>query len=166
MQYEGHLYRAVNPIYAQEPLSGIGAKYYGGRFNAKGIEALYTSLSPETAIKEANQVGALQPTTLVSYKANIGPIFDGRDHVLISEYSMTVSDLSTNTWREEMNTGGKSTTQTFANELISNGYKGLIVPSYMKGALITDVNLVLWNWSSDKNNVFRLIDDENRLSSL
>lgn len=165
MQFKGHLYRALNPIYAKEPLSGIGAKRYGGRFNAKGIEALYTSLSPETAIKESNQVGSLQPTTLVSYLANISPVFDGRDHGLISEYSMTAADLSTNTWRDEMISIGKSKTQIFANQLIDGGYRGLIVPSYAKGALATDINLVLWNWPTDNENTFHLIDDENRLSN-
>ena len=74
-RYTGPLYRALNPVYAREPLSGRGAELYGGRFNAKGTPALYTSLDPATALREANPVGRPQPTTLVSYKADLGPIF-------------------------------------------------------------------------------------------
>ncbi len=76
MRYQGKLYRALNPIYAREPLSGRGAELYGGRFNPKGVPALYTSLAIMTALKEANQLGSLQPTTLVSYDAEIERVFD------------------------------------------------------------------------------------------
>jgi RES domain-containing protein len=66
ISYQGKLYRALNPVYAQEPLSGRVAELYGGRFNPKGVPALSTSLAVLTALREANQVGNLQPTTLVS----------------------------------------------------------------------------------------------------
>jgi RES domain-containing protein len=79
MNYQGTLYRALKPIYAREPLSGRGAELYGGRFNAKGTPALYTSLTIMTALKEANQVGSLQPATLVSYEADIENVCDCRD---------------------------------------------------------------------------------------
>lgn len=84
MRYQGKLYRALNPIYAREPLSGRGAELYGGRFNPKGMPALYTSLTIMTALKEANQVGNLQPTTLVSYDADIEHVFDCREEGLAS----------------------------------------------------------------------------------
>ncbi|WP_427832687.1 RES family NAD+ phosphorylase [Agrobacterium pusense] len=61
MKYQGKLYRALNPVYAREPLSGRGAELYGGRFNPKGMPALYTSVTVITALKEANQAGSLQP---------------------------------------------------------------------------------------------------------
>lgn len=35
MRYVGLLYRALNPVHAREPLSGEGARRYGGRFNAR-----------------------------------------------------------------------------------------------------------------------------------
>ena len=79
MLYRGPLYRALNPIYAREPLSGRGAELYGGRFNPKGVPALYSSLTVMTALREANQAGSLQPTTLVSYDAEIADVFDCRD---------------------------------------------------------------------------------------
>ena len=62
MRFRGRLYRALNPVYAREPLSGRDAQLFGGRFNPKGVPALYTSLSILTAIKEANQVRHLPGT--------------------------------------------------------------------------------------------------------
>lgn len=53
MHFKGKLYRAINPIFAQDPLSGRGEALYGGRFNRKGTPALYTSLSIMTALREA-----------------------------------------------------------------------------------------------------------------
>lgn len=74
MRFQGELYRALNPIYAREPMSGRGAELYGGRFNRKGTPALYMSLSVMTALREANQAGSLQPTMLVSYDADIASV--------------------------------------------------------------------------------------------
>ena len=79
MHYSGKLYRAFNPAYASEPLSGRGAELHGGRFNPKGTPALYLALSPHTALQEANQAGSFQPTTVVSYDADIDSLFDARD---------------------------------------------------------------------------------------
>ena len=42
MRFQGILYRALNPMRAREPLSGEGARLYGGRFNPRGTPALYT----------------------------------------------------------------------------------------------------------------------------
>jgi len=79
MRYAGLLYRALNPRWHREPLSGEGARLYGGRFNPKGTPALYTALSIATAIRETNQVGTLQPTTVVAYEADLDPVFDAEE---------------------------------------------------------------------------------------
>ena len=96
----GRLYRALNPVYARQPLSGRGAGLYGGRFNAKGTEALYTATDPATALREANQVGDLQPTTLVSYRADLGPVFDTRDADALTDQGMTDQGLADPAWRK------------------------------------------------------------------
>lgn len=79
MRFQGTLYRALNPRWAREPLSGEGARLHGGRFTPRGVPALYASTDVLTAVREANQVGALQPTVLVSYEADLEPVLDGRD---------------------------------------------------------------------------------------
>ena len=43
---------------------GRRGRLRGGRFNPKGIPALYTAMSVMNAIREANQIGTLRPTML------------------------------------------------------------------------------------------------------
>lgn len=163
MRYHGLLYRALNPIRAREPLSGEGARIHGGRFNPKGVAALYTSMSIMTAIKEANQVGTLQPTTLVAYHADVAEVFDGTDAAGLAEYDLTPADLAANDWRIRMREDGRAPTQRFSERLIADGYVGLKIRSFVQGAKTDDVNLVLWSWGSDLPTRLLVNDDEGRL---
>ncbi|MFV0302812.1 MAG: RES family NAD+ phosphorylase [Paracoccus sp. (in: a-proteobacteria)] len=43
MRYRGECFRAHNPRWSFEPLSGEGARRHGGRFNPPGVPALYLS---------------------------------------------------------------------------------------------------------------------------
>jgi len=164
MIYRGHLFRALNPIYARDPLSGRGAELYGGRFNRKGVPALYASLNVTTALREANQVGSFQPTTLVSYDADIRSVFDARDASALAMEGIDHETLSDPTWRDQMKASGASATQLFAGNLIAKGYHGLLVRSFAAGTTENDVNLVLWQWSSSPPSRLTLIDDEGRLA--
>jgi RES domain-containing protein len=164
MLYRGPLFRALNPIYAREPLSGRGAELYGGRFNPKGVPALYSSLTPLTALREANQAGSLQPTTLVSYDAEIDGVFDTRDEAALAAEGMDTASLADNTWRDQMKATGEATTQAFARGLIAKGYRAMFVRSFAPGATKDDLNLVLWQWGDSLPSRLTLIDDENRLS--
>jgi RES domain-containing protein len=164
LRYHGRLYRALNPIYAREPLSGRGAELYGGRFNPKGVSALYASLSVMTALREANQAGNLQPTTLVSYDAEIEHVFDCRDETALAAEGMDAVALADATWRDQMKADGEARTQIFARRLIAAGYNALVVRSFAPGATTDDLNLVLWRWGAAVPSRLTLIDDENRLS--
>jgi RES domain-containing protein len=163
IRFAGKLYRALNPVYAREPLSGLGAELYGGRFNPKSVPALYLSLSVMTALREVNQVGNLQPTTLVSYDAEIDDIFDSRDEAAIVGADMDMAALGDTTWRDQMKTTGEARTQAFARRLIAAGYNGLLVRSFAPGSSVDDMNLVLWRWGEDAPSRLVPVDDENRL---
>jgi len=163
VHYRGLLYRALNPIYASEPLSGHGSKLYRGRFNPKGIAALYTSLSPETAIRESNQVGSLQPTMLVCYQAEIDGIFDSNSPELLQKYDLTSDQLAIDDWRDQMMAEGRSTTQNIAMRLVNEGYTGLLVRSFAYGTTGRDKNIVLWRWGKKTSAKLQVIDDEDRL---
>ncbi len=163
LTYSGKLYRALNPVYARDPMSGRGAELYGGRFNPKGVPALYSSTSVQTALREANQVGDLQPTTLVCYRAKSEMIFDTGDAAAVSAAGLDEAGLADPTWRDQMKTKGEARTQRFARALIAAGYNGLLVRSFAKGAGSGDMNLVLWKWGSTAPSHLELIDDEDRL---
>jgi len=161
--YSGKLYRALNPVYAREPMSGRGAALYGGRFNPKGVPALYTSTSVLTALREANQVGDLQPTTLVCYRAEIEMVFDTTDRAALEAAGLDEVALADPAWRDQMKTTGQARTQRFASDLVTAGYNGLLVRSFAKGAGPGDMNLVLWKWGTAAPCCLELIDDEDRL---
>lgn len=164
-RFEGPLYRALNPVYARTPLSGDGAARYGGRFNAKGTPALYAALDPTTALRESNQVGSLQPTVLVSYRAALGPIFDARDSAALAARGMTPDALADPAWRMTMIKAGRAPTQAFAAALAGEGFAGLLVQSFAKGAVPGALNLVLWRWQGADHQL-EVIDDEDRLSRM
>ena len=152
----------MNPVYAREPFSGRGAALYGGRFNPKGVAALYTSLTIIGAIREANQAGTLQPTMIVAYEADFDTIFDTRDEEGLEHFGMNSASLADAGWRDRMRKEGKAPGQKFAENLIEQGYQGLLVESFAQGTSETDLNLVLWKWTSPAR--LTLIDDEGRLA--
>lgn len=164
MHYKGKLYRALNPLYAREPLSGLGAELYGGRFNPKGMPALYTSLTIMTALREANQAESLQLTTLVAYDADCERLFDPPDAHLLEKHWIAPQALSNTTWRDEMNLRGEALKQQLARDLKQAGFHGLIVRSFAPGTTDADLNIVLWTWGTSLPNRLSLIDDERRLS--
>lgn len=154
----------MNPIYARQPLSGRGAEMFGGRFNPKGVPALYTCLSVMTALREANQVGHLQPTTLVSYEGDIQNVFDCRDQAALQAQGVEPAVLADNNWRTAMRSGADAPTQALARRLKAQGHNGLLVRSFARGADDGDLNLVLWRWSDAAPHRLTVIDDEGRLT--
>ncbi|WP_370584386.1 RES family NAD+ phosphorylase [Novosphingobium sp. ES2-1] len=121
--------------------------------------ALYTSLAPQTALREANQVGTLQPTTLVAYRADIGPLLDGRDTAVLQPFGMAPAELGGPSWRDRMLSGKPVPTQDLAEAAIAQGYVGIVVSSYARGAPADALNLVLWEWEGRVT----LVDDDDRL---
>jgi RES domain-containing protein len=70
-------YRFHAPRYAALPVSGTGAALHGGRFNRRGIEALYLSTNVATAHAEYSQDELLTPPgTLVTYQVTLGKVVD------------------------------------------------------------------------------------------
>ena len=165
MRYKGLVYRAHNPQWAWTPLSGEGARRYGGRFNRRGVPALYTSLSPLTAIREAEPLGRpMQPLTLCAYDVDAQPIFDALDAELCKALHVGASDLECPTWEAEMRAGSVPASQALAERLVVAGYAGMCVQSFAKGAGDSDANLVMWRWSPNRPARVVLIDDEDRLA--
>ena len=164
-RYVGPLYRALNPVYARDPLSGQGAAVHGGRFNARGTPALYTALDPTTALREANQVGSLQPTVLVCYGADIGPIFDTGDVEALCQYDLSPQLLADPGWRSRMLNGRPVPTQALAHRLTADGFAGLVTRSFAQGATESSLNIILWRWTG-AGCVLNVVDDENRLGRM
>ena len=165
MRFRGMVYRAHNPQWSWTPLSGEGARRYGGRFNRRGIPALYTSLAPLTAVREAQPLGrTLQPITLCAYEVDTEPVFDALDEEQCRSLGVDDPDLACPTWEAQMLAGSVPASQALADRLIAAGYAGMRVRSFAAGSGANDLNLVMWKWSPNRPDRVVHIDDEGRLS--
>ncbi len=166
MRFCGVVYRAHNPEWSWTPLSGEGARRHGGRFNRRGMRALYTSLTPLTAIREAQPLGRpMQPLTLCAYEVDAEPVLDTRDEVERAAFGVGEADLLCPAWEAEMLDGAVPSSHALADRLVAAGQVGMVVQSFAHGAGPDDLNLVLWKWSPERPSRVVLIDDEDRLSS-
>lgn len=164
MRFRGHVYRAHNPHWIWPPVSGEGARLHGGRFNRVGLPALYTSLSPVTALREVSGIGVpMQPVLLCSYEVDSGPIFDASDPARRKAFAISNPDLACPNWERETRQGGVPASQALADRLIVAGYAGMLVRSFAHGAGPADRNLVFWRWGDALPSRVRLVDDEGRL---
>ena len=164
MRFQGLAYRAHNPLWAWNPLSGEGARRRGGRFNRKGLNALYLSLSPVTALKEVQPPKQpLQPIVLCAYEIDVAPILDCTDERQRDEMGIADKDLTCPNWEMEMYSGLIPASQVLVDLLLASGFAGMRVRSFAAGAGPDDLNLVLWKWSAELPTRVVLIDDENRL---
>jgi RES domain-containing protein len=70
-------HRYLTPKWAFLPISGAGAAIDGGRFNRPGVEALYLSVAPQTALEEYRQGASITPpATLAAYKITLSDVAD------------------------------------------------------------------------------------------
>lgn len=158
------VYRAHNPRWAWEPDFGNGAAAMGGRFNAVGMPALYTSLRFETAWLEAQQAFTFkpQPLTLCAYEADCEDVLDLTDRGALAAHKVDPSDLAA-PWEDMVLRGVTPPSWTLAKRLLRAGVSAIVVPSFAARATTADVNVVFWDWSHDPPHQVRVIDDDQRL---
>ena len=124
-------HRFHSPDWAHLPTSGAGAAANGGRFNRPGVEALYLSVEPETALAEYRQGATITPpATLVAYRVDVDQVVDfraGYDAAIWPDewaaagcdwkYIARIERRDPPTWR-------------IGDALIRDGIKGSLFPSY------------------------------------
>ncbi|WP_024299926.1 RES family NAD+ phosphorylase [Methylomicrobium lacus] len=162
--FTGLVYRAHHPRWAFTPLSGEGAKKYGGRFNRPGSEALYTSLDLTTAWMEAQQGFPFkpQPMTMVAYQVNCADIADLQDLAVQQSLDYDSTDLGC-AWEDLALQNREPPTWRLADRLQAQGIAGILVRSFAPGCTDDSRNLVLWQWSNAEPHAIQIIDDQNRL---
>ncbi len=163
--FTGIVYRAHHPMWSYQPISGNGAKQYGGRFNPRGLAALYLSLDPTTAWMEAQQGFPFkpQPLTLVAYQVNCSRIADLNDAALLTYLGSSSDDLAC-AW-EDMASQQQQQPPTWrlVEQLRALDMAGVLVRSFASGCNSANQNLVLWDWSDVEPNAVKVIDEFGRL---
>ena len=151
-------------MWAFDPLSGKGAKRYGGRFNRPQTLALYTSLDLTTAWMEAQQGFPFkpQPMTLVAYEVDCTNIVDLNDPSTRKLLGFSSPDLAC-AWEDMTTQKQDPPTWKLADRLHSLDISGVQCRSFAPGCTERNHNLVLWKWSDTLPNIIRVIDNLGRL---
>lgn len=138
--------RAAKPYWTHLPASGDGAAKHGGRFNPIRVPALYTSFSFNTAAKEVRFSLNADPYTFYFLEVDSDRVADLSDAKVRKALKVDWSELESPNWESDMHKGVEPASHKLARRLIREGYTGIIVPSFAKGATSDDLNLVLWVW--------------------
>ncbi|MBE3638872.1 RES family NAD+ phosphorylase [Mangrovicoccus algicola] len=162
-RFTGPVFRAHNPEWTFAPVSGEGARRHGGRFNRPGRAALYTALSPLTAILEASPLGRpMKPVTLCEYAVDCAAVFDATDPAMCRAEGVAAAELDCADWALRQMRGDRVPSQDLAERLVARGYAALIVPSFARGAGAADVNLVFWIWAAGPPHAVAMTDPRRR----
>jgi RES domain-containing protein len=154
-------HRFHSPDWAHLPSSGAGAAVNGGRFNRPGIEALYLSLEPDTALAEYRQGATITPPgTLVAYLVDVGGVIDFAQGYVPAAWPDEWADTGCD-WKYIARIERREPpTWRIGDALIRDGLKGLLFPSYRRPG---GTNLVLFNANLTKNDRVTPHDPESKL---
>lgn len=134
----------LSPRWQHDPLSGAGAARNGGRWNARGMPALYLSATHAAAIAEYMQ-SLIHPGTLTPYHVRATAILDLTDPIVRKHVGVDDALLQL-PWRLIRDVERRDPeTWSFAQEAFEAGLDGICVGSVQdRGA-----NLVLWRWGME-----------------
>ena len=164
MRHVGIAYRAHDPRWAFAPLSGAGAAARGGRFNPKGVEALYLALSVEGMIAEMGHGfgNRFEPLTICSYTLDVDDVVDLRNESACRAACVAPDDLAC-AWADAASRGIRPASWGVAETLIAAGAAGLLVRSFAAHARLDMMNIVLWTWGPDLPHRVTVHDPSGRL---
>lgn len=137
---------------------------HGGRFNRRGLAALYTSLRPETAWLEAQQGFAFkaQPLTICQYDVDCADVVDFTDPVVLAALSVDEPELGC-AWERIVDDGQIPPSWHLADRLKAEGVAAILVRSFAPGARSHDVNAVFLRWERTPPHMVKVVDDGGRL---
>ena len=118
-------------------LPGVGAAGFGGRWNPRGIKAVYASFDPVTATKESYQnfseygIGKqmIRPRVFVGAKVVLQRVFDLGDRRIRRKIGFTLEELIAEDWHAIQAGGEESWTQAIGRGCKKVSFEALIAPS-------------------------------------
>jgi RES domain-containing protein len=163
-RWKGVVFRAHHPRWAFDPVSGEGAKLYGGRFNAIGTPALYTAMTPEGAWAEAQQGFAFkaQPLTLCAYRVDCADVLDLSTNAACSRAGIDPSDLNS-PWENFASRKLPVPTWLLQEHLTGENVAAIMVPNFAPTAPARACNMVFWDWGEVLPHKVNVVDDFGRL---
>lgn len=139
VSFHGTIIRSAGTSYANESdfLSGQGAAANGGRWNRRGILAVYASLDIITATREAYQnfldsgfpLSAIRPRVTAGATAKLGMVLDLTDKSCRRKIGLKLSELLEEDWAAAAAVGDESWTQAIGRGCRQAGFEAILVPS-------------------------------------
>lgn len=163
MRFVGTAYRGHNPKWAFAPTSGQGAAIHGGRFNPRGVPALYLATGPEGAFFEATHglPYKFKPLTLCSYDVDCDDIVDLTTDKARAAAGVTLAEMAA-PWAWDLSEGRVPASWNIHQRLHGRA-AGLLVPSFAANAGPEMTNLVLWDWAETRPHKVTVFDPDHRL---
>jgi len=135
----GSSFRAVLLTFQSSPISAIGSRIAGGRYNAKAIfEALYTAESADTALRELNVVVQVPdgswitvpaaPHILFTVDYDLSNVVDLTEPDVLTQLKIEPADLLSN-WKLDVLSGRVPLTHEIGIAARLAGVEALRVPS-------------------------------------
>jgi RES domain-containing protein len=164
LRWTGICYRAHDPRWSWAPLSGEGAAANGGRFNPRGVPALYLALSVEGMLAETSQGFAhrFEPLTICSYAVDVDDLVDLRSDEARSAAGVDFGAMAC-AWAFDLAERRRPASWSVAERLIAKGASGILTPSFARTARPDMANLVLWRWGPTPPHKVELYDPNGRL---
>ncbi|EKF43263.1 hypothetical protein NA8A_07999 [Nitratireductor indicus C115] len=153
------LWRAYVPRWAHAPLSGEGARRFGGRWNPVGAAAIYAAREMSTAWAEYNQGFVQHPALIAQLRLSAARLVDLTDTARLSEFGFS-DELHQCEWRADMDAGRMPGSHRAREELMEQGFDGVVYPSFMSPG---GQCVALWRWNGEEGPQLRVIDPEHRL---
>jgi RES domain-containing protein len=139
----GVAFRSVGVRYANEQdlVSGAGAAFYGGRWSPPKLKAVYGSLDPMTATKEAYQEflnygfagNQIKPRIMAGFKFKLQRVVNLSATSIRSairrEIGFSLTDLLDEDWRSIQSTGIESWTQVVGRGCSKAGFEAILCRS-------------------------------------
>ena len=142
--FDAVVYRSSTLRYATNTdlLTGAGSILSGGRWNPKGVAAVYFSLSPETAMAETLSrnrnsgvpIEDLMPRVFVAVQVGLCKVLDLRNGTVRQRLRVSLGKLLLVDWRAEVYAGRSPMTQRLGHAAFLTGWEALLVPSAADGS--------------------------------
>lgn len=154
-------HRYLTPKWAFLPTSGAGAAIDGGRFNRPGVEAIYLSLSAQTALEEYRQGASITPpATLAAYKVTLAEVADLSQGFDLHIWDNTWKQWDC-AWRQIARISNKiPPSWKLADLVITAGLRGILFPSLRHAG---GTNLVVFPANFVESDKVAVHDPDHRL---
>jgi RES domain-containing protein len=154
-------HRYLTPKWAFAPTSGAGAAAEGGRFNRPGVEALYLSRAPQTALEEYRQGASIAPpATLAAYVVSLDEVVDLSDGYDPAAWAQDWAAWDC-AWRKISRIDRKTPPSwKLADQAITEGRRGVLFPSLRHAG---GVNLVVFVANLTDGDAVQAHDPDGRL---